>query len=209
MKLGVLPIVFDSERYAVRPSRRVMRRYSRGLNVLFVGRVAPHKRHEDLIRVFCHLKRSARPDARLLLVGSTWGTEPYVESLRAYVQRLGLTDVVFAGHVGAAEWAACYRRASVYLSMSEHEGFGVPLLESMHFGVPVIAYKAAAVPETLGGAGLLLTARNHAGTAELIALLEEDNNLRERVIARQRERLQDFMPARVRDRLVQLLRDLE
>lgn len=207
-QLGVLPIVFDPQRYTVRPSRRVLRRWNGGLNVLFVGRVAPHKRHEDLIRVFCHLKRAVRPDSRLLLVGSARGTEPYLDALEAYVQRLGLSEVVFVGHVGSAEWAACYRCASVYLSMSEHEGFGVPLLEAMHFDVPVIAYKAAAVPETLGGAGLMLTARNHAATAELIALLDEDRELRARVVARQRERLREFMPDRIRDRLAQLLGEL-
>jgi len=208
-RLGVLPIVFEPRRYSVRPNRRVMRRYAKGLNVLFVGRVAPHKRHEHLIRVFCHLQRSVRPDSRLLLVGSTRSTGPYVDALQAYVGKLGLSDVVFAGHVGAAEWVAFYRCASVYLSMSEHEGFSVPLLECMHFGVPIIAHKAAAVPETLGGSGLLLTARNDAATAELIALLDEDQDLRERVVDRQRERLRDFMPDRIRERLAQLLSDLE
>jgi glycosyltransferase involved in cell wall biosynthesis len=178
------------------------------MNVLFVGRIAPHKRHEDLIRVFLHLKRTVRPDSRLLLVGSTRGTESYGESLRAYVDRLGLSDVVFAGHVGSAAWVAYYRCASVYLSMSAHEGFGVPLLECMHFGVPIVAYKAAAVPETLGGAGLLLTARNYAATAELLSLVDEDLDLRAQVVARQRERLRDFLPDRVRDRLVELLQDL-
>jgi glycosyltransferase involved in cell wall biosynthesis len=204
----VLPIVFEPGRYAVRPNRRMLRAYGEGLNVLFVGRIAPHKRQEDLIRVYYHLKRAMRPDSRLLLVGSSRGTEPYLASLEAYVERLGLTDVVFAGHVAAAEWAAYYRCASVYLSMSEHEGFGVPLLESMYHGVPVLAYKAAAVPETLGGAGLLMTARNYAGAAELIALLDEDDDLRERVVARQRERVQAFYPSRVRERLALLLQGL-
>lgn len=207
-RLGVLPIVFEPGRYAARPSRRVLRRYDEGLNVLFVGRVAPHKRHEDLIRVFCHLKHTVRPDSRLLLVGSTRGMERYAESLHKLVQKLGLSDVVFTGHVRTAEWLAYYRCASVYLSMSEHEGFGVPLLEAMYFGVPVVAYKAAAVPETLGAAGLMLTARDYAKIAELVALLDEDRDLREQVLARQRERLQAFMPDRVRDRLQQLLLDL-
>jgi glycosyltransferase involved in cell wall biosynthesis len=209
-RLGVLPIVFDPKRYSIRPNRRAVRRWSGGLNVLFVGRVAPHKRHEDLIRVFWHLKREVRPDSRLLLVGSTREMEPYVEALHCLVDKLELSDsVVFAGHVGAAEWVAAYRCASVYLSMSEHEGFGVPLLEAMHFGVPVVARKTTAVPETLGGAGLLLTARNDVATAELISLLDEDRDLRERVVARQRGRLQDFYPSRIQERLVQLLSDLD
>lgn len=207
-RLAVLPIVFEPKRYAVHPSRRVLRRWNKGLNVLFVGRVAPHKRHENLIRVFCHLKRTVRPDSRLLLVGLARGMEAYVESLHGQVERLGLSDVIFVGHVSTAELVAYYRCASVYLSMSEHEGFGVPLLEAMHFGLPVVAYKSAAVPETLGGAGLLLTQRNDAATAELIALLDEAPGLRGRVVARQRERLQDFMPDRIRERLDQLLQDL-
>jgi glycosyltransferase involved in cell wall biosynthesis len=186
----------------------LLRRLKGTLNVLFVGRVAPHKRQDDLIRIFCHLKRGVRPDSRLLLVGSTRGMEAYVESLVDLVRRLELSDVLFAGHVTAAEWAAYYRGASVYLSLSEHEGFGVPLLEAMHFGVPVIAYKAAAVPETMGGAGLLLTARNYAAIAELIALLDEDHDLRERVVARQQERVRAFYPDRVQECLAQLLREL-
>jgi glycosyltransferase involved in cell wall biosynthesis len=207
-RVGVLPIVFEPERYSVRPSRRASRRWRQGLNVLFVGRVAPHKRHEDLIRVYAHLKRAVRPDSRLLLIGSDRGMSAYAESLKALVRELGLGDVVFAGHVRAAEWVAAYRCASVYLSMSEHEGFGVPLLEAMHFGVPVVARKAAAVPETLGGAGLLLVRRNDPATAELIALLDEDRKFRDQVVDRQRERLRDFLPDRVRERLGQLLLEL-
>jgi glycosyltransferase involved in cell wall biosynthesis len=79
----------------------------------------------------------------------------------------------------------------------------------MHFGVPIVAYGAAAVPETLGDAGLLLRARNYAAIAELIGLLDEDRDLRERVIARQRERLLSFMPDRIQERLSQLLQSLD
>jgi glycosyltransferase involved in cell wall biosynthesis len=207
-RTGVLPVAFESHRYAARPDREVLRRYPDGLNVLFVGRVAPNKRFEDLILTFYHLKRYVRSDSRLLLVGTARGTEVYATYLRELVAKLGLSDVVFAGHVSAAELAAYYRSAHVYLSMSEHEGFGVPLLECMHFGVPVVAYKSTAVPETLGGAGMLITSKDHAAVAELIGLLAEDDELRAQVVARQRERLQDFSPERVQERLRQLLQDL-
>jgi glycosyltransferase involved in cell wall biosynthesis len=149
-----------------------------------------------------------RPDSRLLLVGSARGTEIYAEYLSDLVAKLGLSDVVFAGHVSTEKLVAYYTSAHVYLSMSEHEGFGVPLLESMHFGVPIIAFKSTAVPETLGGAGMLITSKDYAAVAELIGLLAEDEALRARVIARQRERLQDFSPACVQKRLQQLLQDL-
>lgn len=205
----VLPIVFDPARYAVRPDRRILRRYRGGVNVLFVGRVAPHKRFEDLILTFAHLQRHVRPDSRLLLVGTRQGTEVYAAYLEALVERLGLRDVLFAGHVNIAQLAAYYRCAGVYLSMSEHEGVGVPLLESMFYGVPIVAYKAAAVPETLGGSGILVKEKDHAAVAELIGLLSEagapDAELRDRVVAAQRERLRAFLPDRVQARLRELL----
>jgi glycosyltransferase involved in cell wall biosynthesis len=201
----VLPIVFDPARYAARPDRRILRQCQDGVNVLFVGRVAPHKRFEDLILTFAHLQRHVRADSRLLLVGAKHGMDVYVAYLEALVDRLGLRDVVFAGHVSSAQLAAYYRRASVYLSMSEHEGFGAPLLESMFYGVPIVAYRAAAVPETLGGSGILVKEKDHAAVAELIGLLSEDSELRNRTIAAQRERLRDFLPDRAQARLRELL----
>ena len=206
--LGVLPIVFDPQRYAVRPDRQVLRRWQGGVNILFVGRVSPNKRFEDLILTFYYFKRNVRPDARLLLVGATRGMEPYLEYLQALIKQLGLSDMIFAGHVSTEQLAAYYRCASVYLSMSEHEGFGVPLLESMHFGVPIVAYKAGAVPETLGGSGVLVTRKDYAKVAELIGLLVEDEPLRYKIIARQRERLEAFLPGRIQHQLQRLLQDL-
>jgi glycosyltransferase involved in cell wall biosynthesis len=207
-RLGVLPIVFDPARYTARPNRKVLRRRQGGVNVLFVGRISPNKRFEDLILTFYYVKRFVRPDARLLLVGSAHGMEYYLEFLQALVKRLNLSDVVFTGHVSNSELTAYYRCASLYLSMSEHEGFGVPLLESMYFGVPIVAYRAAALPETLDGSGVLVTSKDYAAVAELIGLLIEDEALRSRIIARQRERLQDFLPEKVEVRLRRLLHRL-
>jgi glycosyltransferase involved in cell wall biosynthesis len=204
-----LPIIFDPKRYAVRPNRKVLGAFQRDANLLFVGRVSPNKRFEDLILTFAYLKRFVRPDARLLLVGSTRRMELYHEYLQSLATRLGLSEVVFTGHVSASELVAYYRCADVYLSMSEHEGFGVPLLESMHFGLPIVAYKAAAVPETLGGCGILVTAKDYSVVAELVGLLIEDGNLRARIVARQRERLGDFLPHEVDRRLGELLQGLE
>jgi glycosyltransferase involved in cell wall biosynthesis len=208
LRVGVLPIVFDPKRYAVRPDRRVLKGWQGGFNVLFVGRVSPNKRFEDLILTFYYLKRHVQPDARLLLVGSPRGMEPYLEFLQALVKKLGLWDVAFTGHVSTEQLVAYYRCASIYLSMSEHEGFGVPLLESMYFGVPIVAYTAGAVPETLEGSSVLMTRKDHAAAAELIGLLLEDDHLRARVIARQRQRLQDFLPEKVEERLRELLHSL-
>jgi glycosyltransferase involved in cell wall biosynthesis len=208
-RLGVLPIVFDSARYAARPDRKTLQRYQGGTNLLFVGRLVPNKCFEDLILIFYYFKRYVRPEARLLLVGSTSKMAPYLDYLQSLIARLDLSDVVFAGHVSTAELVAYYRCASVFVSMSEHEGFGVPLLESMHFEVPVVAYQAAAVPETLGGCGFQVTAKDHRAVAELIGLLLEDEALRRRIVARQRARPPAFYPDQVAPRLSTLLQDLD
>jgi glycosyltransferase involved in cell wall biosynthesis len=112
-----------------------------------------------------------------------------------------LTDVVFTGHVSRKELIAYYRVADVYLSMSEHEGFGVPLLESMYFDVPVIAYDAAAVPETMGEAGVLVARKEYAAIAELVSLVIRDSGLYERIVKRQQERWKVFTPDAVMPRL--------
>jgi glycosyltransferase involved in cell wall biosynthesis len=207
--LGVLPIIFDPERYEVRPDRSVLKRYGDSRpNILFVGRVSPNKRFEDLILAFFYLKMSVCADARLLLVGAQGGMEPYVAYLQRLIGELHLPDVVLTGHVSNSELMAYYRSASLYLSLSEHEGFGVPLLESMHFGLPIVAYAAAAVPETLGGCGALVTKKDYPAMAELIGLLIEDGDLRGRIIAGQRKRLEDFLPRSVEGLLETLLGDL-
>jgi len=206
--LDVLPLVFDPIRYKTRPDPKVMRRWSGKVNILFVGRVVPNKRFEDVIITFYFLKRRIYPDAHLFLVGSAHGMEPYLEFLQALVKRLGLSSsVLFTGHVSTSQLVAYYRCASVFLCMSEHEGFGMPLLESMYFGVPIVAYKAAAVPETLDGCGVLVTEKNQAAIAELIGLLLEDGALRERIVACQRERVKAFFPEQIRERLATLLQN--
>jgi glycosyltransferase involved in cell wall biosynthesis len=110
----------------------------------------------------------------------------------------------FAGPVPEAELAAYYRNAHAYVSMSEHEGFCVPLVEAMAMDVPVLAYAEAAVPETLGGAGVSFRPKDLEIAAELLGGLIYDEAFRRDVIAGQRTRVRDFAP----DRTEQALRDM-
>lgn len=187
---AVLPIVPDLDA-SRRPASRVVRRlYGDGRsNVLFVGRMTPNKRIDDLIRAFAVFQRRLRPRSRLLLVGDTEGCPHYCDRLRQLVEALGLRDVVFAGHVDDDELRAYYAVADVSLCLSEHEGFCVPLLEAMAAGVPVAAYDAGAVAETLGGAGVLLRDKHPELLAELLALLTADGGLRSAVLAAQARRI--------------------
>ena len=195
----VLPIVIDPGFYNVPPDPELLRRLRAepGPVVLFVGRVVPNKRLEDVILTFHYLKRYIRPTAQLYFVGSHDQMEPYLDYLGTLVARLGLPDVHFEGHVSKEELVAFYQGADVFLCMSEHEGFGVPLVESMNYGLPVVAYAAAAVPETMGDAGVLVHTKDPAYVAELVGVLLEDEAWRSRIVARQRDRARDFYPESV------------
>jgi glycosyltransferase involved in cell wall biosynthesis len=189
-RTGVLPIVPDLEA-SRRPASRVVRRLYRDgrTNVLFVGRIMPNKRIEELIRAFAAFQRRLRPRSRLLLVGDEAACPHYADRLREMAVALKVRDVVFAGHVDDDELRACYSVADVALCLSEHEGFCVPLLEAMAAGVPVAAYDAGAVAETLGGAGVLLKDRHPELLAELLALLTSEGSLRRTVLESQARRI--------------------
>jgi len=183
---GVLPLLLDPDQLAVSPSPGVLEMFDDDkTNLLSVGRVIPNKRFEDLIKVFYFYWKFIEPKSRLLLVGEFRGFERYFDALTRLVDRLGLENVVFTGHVDTDDLAAYYRVADVFLSLSEHEGFCAPLIEAFRFGVPVMAFDAGAVPETLGGAGILVREKRFEEIAEMAHLLVRDRELRPRVIERQ------------------------
>ena len=155
------------------------------VNVLFVGRMIPNKKIDDLIRFFHAYNRWFNPRSRLLLVGAHSGFERYVAMLQNLIDRLGVPDVHFLGHVSNAELTAYYELADVFLCASEHEGFCVPLVESFHMGVPVLAYAATAIPATMDGAGILYHDRDPVRVAALIDQVATDRRLAERIVASQ------------------------
>ena len=160
-------------------------------NLLFVGRVVPNKRVEDIVKLFHSYHRGVNAHSRLVVAGSLLNT--YYSALLSLARRMGVADrVFFLGKVSDGALKACYRRSHYYISMSEHEGFCVPLLEAFHFGLPVLAYAAGAVPETMGKAGILFHDKDYPLLAELLDRLERDAFLRERTLAAQRARLEHF-----------------
>ncbi|HMC08574.1 MAG TPA: glycosyltransferase [Actinomycetota bacterium] len=173
-------------------------------DLLFVGRVAPHKRIEDVVKVFALYRRVWAPGARLWLVGRC-DSPSYLGALKSFVDRLGVEEVHFLGAVPDGELAASYRSAGVLLSMSEHEGFGAPLLEAMHLGLPVVAYAAAAVPETVGVAGVLLREKRYEEVAALVHLVVGDERLRTSLVESGRARAGEFRPERHEGRIRELI----
>ena len=203
-RTGVLPIYLQFERYREPPSPVLRRLLGEGpTNLLFVGRVAPNKRHEDLIRLAAYWKRFISPDVRLLLVGKLPRRRNYFDALQSFLYEEGFTpwEVVFTGHVDHDDLLACYASARIFVSMSEHEGFGVPLVEAMLMGVPILAYKATAVADTLGEAGVQFTEKRIDEVAEMAHRLATDEALRRAVLRGQERRLQAFSPGRIEAKL--------
>jgi glycosyltransferase involved in cell wall biosynthesis len=193
---GVMPIAVDTTRLTEAPPHPALEAIlGDGLtNFLFVGRIVPNKRIEDIVRLAEQFKRYTDARYRFIFVGRTDGVPRYYATVRALVDRYDmLTDRFwFTGAVSDWELAAFYRHASVYISMSEHEGFCVPLVEAMAMGVPIMAYASSAVPETLGGAGVTFAPKDMEYAAELLGQLAFDDEVRRRVIQGQYRRLRAF-----------------
>jgi L-malate glycosyltransferase len=183
---GVLPVVPDFTHLDLPPDPFVARDFDdEWVNVLFVGRVIPNKRIEELVRVFHAYKTLFNPKSRLLVVGAQGGFEKYVAMLTGFLGGLGTTDVYFTGHVTDAELVAYYDVADVFLCASAHEGFCVPLIEAFHMQVPAVAYAATAVPATMDGAGVLYDDRDPIHVAAILDAIASDRTLSERIVAGQ------------------------
>ncbi len=180
---AVLPVVTGFAQLDGPPDPRILAAYDDdATNVLFVGRVAPNKRPDNLIRHFHAYQAHHNPRARLLLAGTAEGFEPYLMQLHALAADLGVRDVHFLGQVSDAELTALYEVADLFLSASEHEGFCVPLVEAFYKNVPVLALARAAVPATLDGGGIVYDSTDSAEVAALMDAVLSDAALEAKVL---------------------------
>jgi glycosyltransferase involved in cell wall biosynthesis len=202
-KTGVLPILIDFKNYYLVQEEPLKKRLEDGtINILHVGRLVPQKKIEDLIRVFYLFQKRVPKESRLILVGTDSGVRNYGRALKEMVDELGLREkVLFAGFATFRELITYYAAADLYLCLSEHEGFCVPLVESMFFELPIIAYLTGGITETLNGAGVGLKQKNWEEIAEIMTMILENNDLRESIIRGQKERLLDLSLEKTRERL--------
>ncbi len=183
---GVLPVVPDFSHLDLPPNTMTSAAFDDGwTNILFVGRVIPNKKFEDLIRIFHVYRTRYNPRSRLLLVGSYSGFERYLAMLQSLIARLGTPDVHVLGHVSNEELTAYYDIADLFLCASEHEGFCVPLIESFYKRVPVLAYAATAVPATMDGGGVLYSTKDAYEVARLMAAVLDDAAVEDAIVASQ------------------------
>jgi L-malate glycosyltransferase len=190
---AVVPITFDPAEYDIPVDEPLAADLRRGGPLfLFVGRLTPNKKQEDLLKFFYYYRR-IEPSARLAVVGDHW-LPGYVNWLRALADLLELGDALsLPGRVSPQQLVTYYRAADLYLSMSEHEGFGKPYIESMYAGLPVMAYAAASTPYILGETGVLFYRKEYPLLAETAHLLLQDKELCGRLAARQKAHLSQFL----------------
>jgi glycosyltransferase involved in cell wall biosynthesis len=203
----LLPMCVPPEKWASAADPHLMETLSDGrTNIIFVGRIAPNKKQDDLVTAFSYYL-ALDPTARLFLIGSAEDGDPYAMRVATIIRDQAVeAAVTLTGSIPDAQLAAYYRNAHLFWSMSEHEGFCVPLAEAMLFDVPVLAFAGSAVPETLGKAAFLFeTKTNLTEVASAAYLVIHDLSLRAEIIKAQRERRVDFLPKQIAPQLARLI----
>jgi len=199
-----VPLLLDLDGFAGSPdptlaARLAGQRAGGGSELLFVGKVSPHKGQHDLVKALAAYRRLYDPQARLRLVGGAISDE-YRAAVERFADELGLIDAVeIAGSVTHEELIAYYAAADVFVCLSNHEGFCVPLLEAMYHRVPIVAYTNTAVPETVATAGLVLPDKQPARVAAAIHRVVTDQNLRAALARAASERVASFALPRVQE----------
>jgi glycosyltransferase involved in cell wall biosynthesis len=202
-KVAVIPVLKDFA--AIRDAPHAKAPYydeEAAFRLLFVGRIVPHKCQHELINFVDQARSLGRVPLELVLAGQFDARDRYKLRLDAQVRKSGLgRRVNIVGRVTDEELFGWYRAASAYVSLSEHEGFGVPLIEAMAFDLPVVAYASSSVPDTLGEAGITLSDKNPASILEPLLRLHEDRTFRNEVVRSQRRRLLWFSRSRIESEL--------
>ncbi|MEA3076261.1 MAG: hypothetical protein QOF60_1169 [Actinomycetota bacterium] len=201
------PVLLDAKELDGPYNHRLLQRLQRetaggGKRWLFIGRAAPNKCQHDLIAAFAAYREFYDPKARLTLVGGRT-SNVYYRSLEILADELGVSAAVeFTDTISDEEKLACYRAADVFVCLSEHEGFKVPVVEAMHFGVPVVALATSAVPETVADAGVLLDTKDPMVVAAAVDRVLTDDAVRADLVEAGRRRFDDFSLERSSRRLL-------
>ena len=209
----VVPILLDVEMLSTAADPAARDRLMRakdngGADWLFVGRICPNKAQHDIVKAFSVHRRLHDPQARLHFIGTS-SSHAYSTAVEDFAAALGLGDAVnFAGSVSDGEKAAYFGAADVYVCLSDHEGFNVPLIEAFAHDLPVVAFNAAATPETLGDGGLVLDDKDPAIVAGAVQRVLTDEALRTQLVTAGRRRLDDFSLQRSEAKLRQLIEKL-
>ena len=204
----VLPILLPFTEYQIPGDKKILEGLEGYTNILHVGRIVPNKKIEDVIEGFS-VYHKKNPHSCLTLAGGYAETDSYYQKLQNKIKEEKIENVFFTGHIRFEELIAYYRSADVYLCLSEHEGFCVPLLEASFFEIPIIAYDAGAVPGTLDGAGVLLEDKAPERVADEIDRILNDENWKRQLIDGEKVRLAFFSEQNVQGQLENIVKKID
>ncbi len=205
-RTSVLPIIRDFDAFDNAKKTAIDYLFSDGkTNILFVGRIIPNKCVHHLINVFSVYKKEFNPSSRLLIVGEYAGFERYYYSLLELVKAQKIEDVHFSGHVTFDELVSYYRISDMFVILSEHEGFCVPIIESFYMGIPVLAYSSTAIPETMNGAGILIEKKEPLLVAQIMDKVMKDQEYRKQIINNQRIAFEKYKKENLRKLLLKYI----
>ncbi len=189
----ILPLPIYEKLYNQKPNRFIINMFNDDfVNLLFVGRVSPNKKIEDLIKLFYFYKKYYRTKSRLIIVGKKTQFTKYYDEIIDLVKYLNLGDIYFTGHIPVDELIAYYQVSDIFVCASEHEGFCLPLIEAMYFDLPIIAKKTTAIPFVVKNSGILFNKLNLPLISEIIELIINNYDFKEKIIVNQRLALEEY-----------------
>lgn len=202
-KINVVSTAVVIPNEELRPDLHIIKKLDDGkINILFVGRISPNKKIEDVISAALEYKKLSDFSVRLILVGGFHKEDVYYNELSKMIEQQSSIEILLTGYVSDEELKAYYKVSKLFLCMSEHEGFCVPLIESMYYGLPIIAYNSTAIPGTLGNAGILMNTKDFKEVANMINKVILDEVYRNEIIEKQKKRYLDFSYCNIRDKLM-------
>lgn len=206
-KTDILPLLIDFSNYVNDHDTKYVRKDNKQ-NLLFVGKIAPHKNQYELIKVFYFYKKYINPQSRLYLAGNAQGFKTYLDKLNLLIEQLQLEEVFITGPINQKKLNSLYENADAFVCLSQHEGLCVPLIESMYFKVPIFALNTTAIPWTLDNASIVFDTNNPLEIAELINYVLKSPELKKTTIENQTKRLKDFDQDTINNKLKSLIKTL-
>lgn len=208
-KTGVLPLVMDFDKFSVDTVPVLKELFDDGkTNILFVGRIIPNKKVEDVIKTFHLYQKHFNTNSRLFIVGEYRGFERYLSALHNLAGKLKIKNLHFTGHIPDDELISYFKLSHLYLHMSEHEGFCAPVPESFYLDIPVVAFNAGAVKETMNKGGILVNDKNYINMAALIDNILRDPGLKKKILDSQQRSLKKYFKNETGQILLKYLEEL-
>ncbi len=176
-------------------------------NIIFIGRIARNKAQKDLIEI-ANIYAKINNNFKLYIIGGVTDID-YKNELEELIDRYNLKNfITITGKVSNEELYAYYRASNIFLCMSEHEGFGIPLIEAMLFNVPVIAYNSSNIKDTMNGGGVLFNKKSFKDIAGVIELIRVNHAFKREIIKTQKEAIKIYEHQNILKKLISYLNSI-